>query len=254
MLVKNNSYGVRHSQTGSTTKMSGSLAAPSPDRSTSVEGDCVSWVMSSSQTARPKMVVSCQPTRLSKCCFWNCSPTSAAATYCVRDDRPNCRGDEDGAHGLVRELDESTLHERDDRHVIPADRDRHLEVIDAFGSDHDVVPFTHSETDEIDGELLDVTDAEDVGEKLDNFDVVIHLAGSSLPAAEWETAVDVNVWGPNTSLTPPSRTESTASSSRPRITSSARIIRQTRTLRQRRSSTRTLFVATRPPLRTRSTA
>jgi nucleoside-diphosphate-sugar epimerase len=43
--------------------------------------------------------------------------------------------------------------------------------------------------------LLDVTDAEDVGEKLDNFDVVVHLAGSSLPAAEWETAVDVNVWG-----------------------------------------------------------
>ncbi|KZX50086.1 hypothetical protein AV929_13390 [Haloarcula sp. K1] len=30
----------------------------------------------------------------------------------------------DGAHGLVRELAESTLHEGDDRRVIPVDRSR----------------------------------------------------------------------------------------------------------------------------------
>jgi len=69
------------------------------------------------------------------------------------------------------------------------------EVVEAFGSDHDVVPFTHSETDEIDGELLDVTDADDVQEKLDTFDVVIHLAGASSPDAEWETVVELNVQG-----------------------------------------------------------
>ncbi len=34
----------------------------------------------------------------------------------------------DGTYGLVCELDESTLHERDDRRVIPVSRDRHLEV------------------------------------------------------------------------------------------------------------------------------
>lgn len=69
------------------------------------------------------------------------------------------------------------------------------EVVGAFGSDHDVVPFTHSETDDIDSELLDVTDADDVQEKLDTFDVVIHLAGASSPAAEWEAVVEMNVQG-----------------------------------------------------------
>lgn len=69
------------------------------------------------------------------------------------------------------------------------------EVVGAFGSDHPVVPFTHSETDEIDSELLDVTDSDDVHEKLDTFDVVVHLAGASSPAAEWETAAETNVQG-----------------------------------------------------------
>jgi len=41
---------------------------------------------------------------------------------------PDLVVDEDGAHGLVREFDESTLHERDDRRVIPVGRNRHLEV------------------------------------------------------------------------------------------------------------------------------
>jgi len=41
---------------------------------------------------------------------------------------PDLPGDEDGPHGFVRELDESTLHERDDRRVIPVGRNRHLKV------------------------------------------------------------------------------------------------------------------------------
>ena len=69
------------------------------------------------------------------------------------------------------------------------------EVLDAFGDDHDVVPFTHSETDEIDSELLDVTDPGDVLEKLDTFDVVLHLAGASSPDADWETVSETNGQG-----------------------------------------------------------
>ena len=68
------------------------------------------------------------------------------------------------------------------------------ELVDAFG-DHDVVPFTHSETGDIDGELLDVTDPDDVRAKLDTFDAVVHLAGASSPEAEWETVAETNVEG-----------------------------------------------------------
>jgi len=41
---------------------------------------------------------------------------------------PDLPGDKDGAHGLVRALDECTLHERDDRRTIAVGWDRHLEV------------------------------------------------------------------------------------------------------------------------------
>ena len=37
-------------------------------------------------------------------------------------------GDDDCSHVLVRQLDEGTLHERDERRVIAAVRDRHLKV------------------------------------------------------------------------------------------------------------------------------
>ncbi|RDI69503.1 NAD-dependent epimerase/dehydratase family protein, partial [Halopelagius longus] len=69
------------------------------------------------------------------------------------------------------------------------------EVLDAFGDEHTVVPFTHSESEEIDSEPLDVTDADDVEEKIDNVDVVVHLAGASSPDAEWDTVSQTNVEG-----------------------------------------------------------
>jgi L-arabinose 1-dehydrogenase [NAD(P)+] len=68
------------------------------------------------------------------------------------------------------------------------------ELLDAF-DDEEVLPFTHSEHDDVDSELLDVTDAEDVYEKLDTVDVVVHLAGASSPDAEWETVSETNVQG-----------------------------------------------------------
>lgn len=69
------------------------------------------------------------------------------------------------------------------------------EVLNAFDDEHDVVPFTHSEHEDIDGETLDVTDPDEVCEKLDNVDTVIHLAGASSPDADWDTVVQLNVQG-----------------------------------------------------------
>jgi L-arabinose 1-dehydrogenase [NAD(P)+] len=66
-------------------------------------------------------------------------------------------------------------------------------LLDAF--DDEIVPFTHSPKDDIDGELLDVTDPEDVVAKLDTFDVVIHLAGASSPDADWEAVSETNIEG-----------------------------------------------------------
>ena len=68
------------------------------------------------------------------------------------------------------------------------------EILGAFG-DSEVVPFTHSEHEDIDSELLDVTDPGAVADALDDFDTVVHLAGASSPSADWDTVVDVNVHG-----------------------------------------------------------
>jgi len=69
------------------------------------------------------------------------------------------------------------------------------ELLDAFGDRHELVAFTHSEHDDVDSELLDVTDADEVTEKIDGFDAVIHLAGASSPDADWETVLETNVQG-----------------------------------------------------------
>lgn len=69
------------------------------------------------------------------------------------------------------------------------------ELLDAFDEDDEVLPFTHSEQDDIASELLDVTDADEVVEKLDNLDVVLHLAGASSPDADWETVSETNIEG-----------------------------------------------------------
>ena len=68
-------------------------------------------------------------------------------------------------------------------------------VKDAFGDDQTVVLFTHSEHEDLDSQLLDVTDPEAVTEELDDFDVVIHLAGASSPTADWDAVESLNVEG-----------------------------------------------------------
>lgn len=70
------------------------------------------------------------------------------------------------------------------------------ELLTAFdGDDHEVVPFTFAEHEYLDSELLDVTDADEVRGKLDDLDVIIHLAGASSPDADWDTVLRVNVRG-----------------------------------------------------------
>lgn len=70
------------------------------------------------------------------------------------------------------------------------------ELLDAFDdANHELLPFTHSEKDDIDSELLDVTDPQDVAETLDAVDVVIHLAGASSPDADWEAVSETNIQG-----------------------------------------------------------
>ncbi|NHN41164.1 NAD(P)-dependent oxidoreductase [Halorubellus sp. JP-L1] len=70
-------------------------------------------------------------------------------------------------------------------------------LLDAFREEDalDVIPFTHSAHDDMDATRLDVTDPDDVAEKLGAFDVVVHLAGASSPDADWETVSETNVQG-----------------------------------------------------------
>jgi len=69
------------------------------------------------------------------------------------------------------------------------------ELLDAFGDEDEVLPFTHSEQEDLDSETLDVTDSDDVRGKIDDVDVVIHLAGASSPDADWEAVSETNVQG-----------------------------------------------------------
>lgn len=68
------------------------------------------------------------------------------------------------------------------------------EVVDAF-DDHRVTAFTHREHDDIESELLDVTEADAVVDALSGVDVVVHLAGASSPDASWDAVVDTNIHG-----------------------------------------------------------
>jgi len=65
----------------------------------------------------------------------------------------------------------------------------------ALSDDHEVTPLTHREHDDIDGELLEVTDPEDAATKLAGHDVVVHLAGDPSPSASWESVLAANIDG-----------------------------------------------------------
>ncbi|WP_227355384.1 NAD-dependent epimerase/dehydratase family protein [Haladaptatus salinisoli] len=60
---------------------------------------------------------------------------------------------------------------------------------------YDVTPVTHSEHEDIDGEVCDVTDYDALSDALSGHDVVVHLAANPSPEADWRSTVDVNVEG-----------------------------------------------------------
>ncbi|MEM4780366.1 MAG: NAD(P)-dependent oxidoreductase [Halalkalicoccus sp.] len=62
-------------------------------------------------------------------------------------------------------------------------------------SEHDVTALTHSESEDIDSVVVDVTDAERVEEVLAGHDAVVHLAANPSPDAGWEEVREVNVDG-----------------------------------------------------------
>ena len=69
------------------------------------------------------------------------------------------------------------------------------EVLGAFDDEHNLAPFTHSEHDDIDSEILDITNADEVVQELDDFDVMIHLAEASSPDDDWEMVTETNIHG-----------------------------------------------------------
>ncbi|SEO51481.1 NAD dependent epimerase/dehydratase family protein [Halogranum amylolyticum] len=70
-------------------------------------------------------------------------------------------------------------------------------AVDAFAeTDHDLTLFTHSEHDDLDSTVLDVTEREAFVDELpDDADVLVHLAANPSPYAEWDAVSEVNVDG-----------------------------------------------------------
>jgi len=62
-------------------------------------------------------------------------------------------------------------------------------------TEHEVLPVTHREHEEIDGVVADITDPESIEAALCDQDIVIHLAGEPDPDAEWERVRTVNIDG-----------------------------------------------------------
>lgn len=62
-------------------------------------------------------------------------------------------------------------------------------------ADHEVSPLTHREHDDIDGDVVEVTDPDSIGPALAGHDVVVHLAGNPSPGAEWDSVLEVNIDG-----------------------------------------------------------
>jgi L-arabinose 1-dehydrogenase [NAD(P)+] len=63
------------------------------------------------------------------------------------------------------------------------------------GTDHEITPITHSETEGLNSEIVDVADSERVMEALSGQDAVVHLAANPSPEAEWEGVRNVNIDG-----------------------------------------------------------
>ncbi|WP_222918436.1 NAD(P)-dependent oxidoreductase [Natrinema sp. SYSU A 869] len=70
------------------------------------------------------------------------------------------------------------------------------EAIDAFpDDDHELTLFSHSETEDLEADPLEITDREAFIEALEGQDVLIHLAANPSPRAEWDEVQGPNVDG-----------------------------------------------------------
>lgn len=70
-------------------------------------------------------------------------------------------------------------------------------AVDAFDREtHTVTPMTHSEKEEMESVVVDITDRDEFVERLPaEADVLVHLAANPSPYAEWDELSDVNVEG-----------------------------------------------------------
>ncbi len=68
------------------------------------------------------------------------------------------------------------------------------EAIEAF-PDHELALFTHSETDDLESEVLEIEDREAFRAALSDADVLVHLAANPSPDAEWDELSGPNVEG-----------------------------------------------------------
>lgn len=71
------------------------------------------------------------------------------------------------------------------------------QALDALG-DHDLTPITHREHDDIESEVLEITDADAVRAAVGGQDAVVHLAANPSPSADWDSVHEVNIDGTHT--------------------------------------------------------
>ncbi len=80
--------------------------------------------------------------------------------------------------------------------ITGADGNVGRQALAAFdGTDHEITPITHSETEDLDGVVLDVTDYDALLEALAGHDIVVHLAANPSPEADWASVSEVNIDG-----------------------------------------------------------
>ncbi|WP_254765742.1 NAD-dependent epimerase/dehydratase family protein [Salinilacihabitans rarus] len=70
------------------------------------------------------------------------------------------------------------------------------QAIEAFpGDEYDLTLFSHSESEDLETTPIEITDREALVDALDGQDVLIHLAATPSPAAEWDDLSGPNVEG-----------------------------------------------------------
>jgi L-arabinose 1-dehydrogenase [NAD(P)+] len=64
--------------------------------------------------------------------------------------------------------------------------------------DHDLTAITHREHDDLESEVLEITDDDAVRTAFEGQDAVVHLAANPSPSADWDAVHEVNIDGTHT--------------------------------------------------------